>query len=55
MTEAFEQELREQLDLAHQALSDAQAASDHEGVAAYEGRVSALLAIADLNGIDVAG
>ncbi|MBO1419781.1 hypothetical protein [Streptomyces sp. FH025] len=54
MAEAFEQELREQLATARRALSDARAASDDEGVVAYEGRVCGLLAIAALHGIDVA-
>ncbi|MFD5467918.1 hypothetical protein ACFWIQ_34665 [Kitasatospora sp. NPDC127059] len=54
MAEVFEQELREQLALARQALLGAQTDGDDEGAVAYEGRLSGLLAIAALSGIDVA-
>ncbi|MEV4558683.1 hypothetical protein AB0K51_17060 [Kitasatospora sp. NPDC049285] len=53
MTEIFDEELREQLARARQALRDARSAGDEDGEQAYAGRVSELLRIAERHGIDV--
>ncbi|MEE1783274.1 hypothetical protein PUR71_10160 [Streptomyces sp. SP17BM10] len=53
MTAAFDEELREQLTRAREALRQARADGDDEGAQAYAGRVAGLLSIASANGIDL--
>ncbi|MGK4580208.1 hypothetical protein [Kitasatospora sp. HPMI-4] len=53
MTEMFDEELREQLAQARQALREAEAAGDDDGVQAYDGRVAALLRIAARHGVEL--
>ncbi|MCX4747697.1 hypothetical protein OG455_19630 [Kitasatospora sp. NBC_01287] len=53
MTGIFDEELREQLALARQALAQARADGDLDGVQAYQGRVAGLLRTAAKHGITV--
>ncbi|MFE2414353.1 hypothetical protein ACFVSN_00740 [Kitasatospora sp. NPDC057904] len=53
MTAAFDEELREQLARAREALRQARADRDDEGAQAYAGRVATLLWIASAHGIDL--
>ncbi|MFH9352810.1 hypothetical protein [Kitasatospora sp. NPDC017646] len=53
MTTVFDEELREQLAQARQALNQARERGDDDGAQAYAGRVAGLLRIAADYGIDV--
>ncbi|MGW2250112.1 hypothetical protein ACWCXH_07925 [Kitasatospora sp. NPDC001660] len=53
MTAVFDEELREQLARARQALRQARADGDDDGAQAYAGRVAALLRTASDHGIDL--
>lgn len=50
---AFDEELRLQLEEARRELAEARAAGDDDGVQAYLGRVSGLLRLAAVNGIEI--
>ncbi|MER7668194.1 hypothetical protein ABTY61_06975 [Kitasatospora sp. NPDC096128] len=53
MTVVFDEELREQLAHARQALREARDSGDADGAQAYAGRVAGLLRIAAGHGIDL--
>jgi hypothetical protein len=53
VTEVFDEELREQLAQARQALRAAELAGDEAGVQAYAGRVAGLLRLASRHGVDL--
>ncbi|MGF1431380.1 hypothetical protein [Kitasatospora sp. LaBMicrA B282] len=53
MTDIFDEELREQLALAREALALAKAEGDLDGVQAYQGRIAGLLRTATKHGITV--
>jgi hypothetical protein len=50
----FDEELREQLELARRALAAAREAGDPDGVQAYQGRIAELLRTAEKHGLTVA-
>jgi hypothetical protein len=53
VAEVFDEELRDQLAQAREALERAKTAGDDDGVQAYAGRVAGLLRIAARHGIEL--
>ncbi|MFI9270052.1 hypothetical protein ACIGXM_04970 [Kitasatospora sp. NPDC052896] len=53
MTGMFDEELRDQLDQAREALALARADGDLDGIQAYQGRISGLLRMAAKHGIEL--